>query len=111
MMADLEIYLSALDKCRTAIHKAAGQYEETLNERNPGELTYDDRGEPRNNRTAVAAAAFGHLEDSGTLATAANGVWTAVIGEMDQARRKLGGVERGLSNVEENIRKAHRATS
>ncbi|MBE1590211.1 hypothetical protein ACFPOI_04185 [Nonomuraea angiospora] len=111
MMADLEIHLSALDKCRTAIHKAAGQYEETLYDRNPGRLAYDDRGEPHNNRTPVAATAFGHLEDSGTLATAANGVWSAVIGEMDQARRKLGGVERGLSNVEENIRKAHRATS
>ncbi|MFI7127472.1 hypothetical protein ACIBQ1_17375 [Nonomuraea sp. NPDC050153] len=111
MMADLEIHLSALDRCRTAIHTAAGQYEGTLHDRNPGKLTYDDHDEPRNNRTPVAAATFGHLEDSGTLAAAANNVWTALIGEMDQARRKLGGVERGLSNVEENIRKTHRATS
>ncbi|MEV1168943.1 hypothetical protein [Nonomuraea sp. NPDC049784] len=111
MMADLEIHLSTLDKCRTAIHKAAGQYETTLHERNPGALTYDDKGEPRNNRTPVSADTFGHLDNSGALATAANGVWTALIGEMDQARRKLNDVERGLSNVEENIRKAHKATS
>ena len=31
--------------------------------------------------------------------------------EMNEARRKLGEIERGLSNVEENIRAAHRATS
>ena len=110
-MADLDIHLSALDRCRTAIHKAAGQYEDTLTERNPGELTYDDDGEPRNNRSPVSGDIFGHLTDSGTLATAANGVWTAIIGEMDEARRKLGGTERGLSNVEENIRKTHKATS
>ncbi|GAA3242665.1 hypothetical protein GCM10020216_069440 [Nonomuraea helvata] len=110
-MADLDIHLSALDRCRTAIHKAAGQYEETLFDRNPGKITYDDKGEPRNNRTAVSADTFGHLDDSGALAKAANDVWDALIGEMDEARKKLAGTERGLSDVEENIRKAHRATS
>ncbi|GAA3527031.1 hypothetical protein GCM10022419_002250 [Nonomuraea rosea] len=110
-MADLDIHLSALDRCRTAIHTAAGQYEDTLTERNPGKLTYGDNGEPHNNRTPVGADTFGHLTDSGTLASAANDVWSAVIGEMDEARRKLAGTERGLSNVEENIRKTHKATS
>ena len=54
-MADLDIHLSALDKCRTAIHTAAGQYDETLREGNPGELTYDADDELKNNRTPVSA--------------------------------------------------------
>ncbi|MEV4562565.1 hypothetical protein AB0K12_02210 [Nonomuraea sp. NPDC049419] len=110
-MADLDIHLSALDRCRTAIKKAAGQYQETLTERNPGELTYDADGEVHNNRTPVSADTFGHLPGSAGLASAANSVWSALIGEMDEARKKLAGTERGLSDVEENIRAAHRATS
>lgn len=114
-MADLDIHLSALDKCRTAIHTAAGQYDDTLREGNPGELTYDAGGgaggELRNNRAPVSAATFGDLTDSAALAGAAHTVWTTVFREMDEARRKLAGAERGLSSVEENIRAAHKATS
>jgi hypothetical protein len=110
-MADLDIHLSALDKCRTAIHTAAGQYDDTLREGNPGELTYDANDELRSNRTPVSADAFGDLTDSGTLAGTADTVWTTVFREMDEARRKLGGTERGLSSVEENIRATHKATS
>lgn len=110
-MADLDIHLSALDTCRTAIHTAAGQYDDTLREGNPGELKYDAGDELRNNRTPVSADAFGDLTDSGTLAGTADTVWTTVFREMDEARRKLGAIERGLSNVEENIRAAHKATS
>lgn len=110
-MADLDIHLSALDTCRTAIHTAAGQYEDTLTTRNPGKVTYDGEGDVRNNRTPVSADTFGHLDDSGALATAANDVWDALIGEMDEARRKLAATERGLSTVEENIRSANKATS
>lgn len=110
-MADLDIHLSALDKCRTAIHTAAGQYDETLREGNPGELTYDADDELKNNRTPVSTDAFGDLTDSGALAGAADTVWTTMFREMNEARRKLGETERGLSNVEENIREAHRATS
>ncbi|NJP98229.1 hypothetical protein HCN51_53910 [Nonomuraea sp. FMUSA5-5] len=108
---DLETHYSALDNCRTAIKRAAGQYEDTLTERNPGEITYGDDGAPVNNRTPVAAATFGDLTDSGALATAANDVWDAVITETDQARRKLRAVEHALSTVEENIRAAHGAGS
>ncbi|MEV0380018.1 hypothetical protein [Nonomuraea sp. NPDC050643] len=100
-----------MDRCRTAIHKAAGQYEDTLIERNPGKLVYDDKGDVRNNRTPIGAELFGEVTDSATLAAEATSVWSALVGEMDEARRKLGDAERGLSNVEENIRAAHRATS
>jgi hypothetical protein len=110
-MADLDIHLSALDKCRTAIHTANGQYEDTLREGNPGELTYDANDKLRNNRTPVSADIFGELTDSGAVAAAADTVWTTLLREMDEARRKLAGTERGLSNVEENIRAAHKATS
>jgi hypothetical protein len=110
-MTDLEIHLSVLDKCRTAINKASGQYEDTLHERNPGALEYDDDGDLKSNRAPVSAGCFGDLTDSGTLAGAANDVWTALIREMDQARRKLSKVEDGLNDVEENIRSANRATS
>ncbi|MGP3911793.1 hypothetical protein OHA25_59345 [Nonomuraea sp. NBC_00507] len=110
-MADLDIHLSALDRCREAINKAAGQYEDTLRERNPGRQAYDEHGNLRNNRTPVNEEIFGDLPDSGLLATAADNVWTAVAREMDQAYRKLDGTERGLSSVEENIRAAHRGTS
>jgi hypothetical protein len=110
-MADLEIHFSVLDRCRTAIKKAAGQYQDTLVERNPGELTYDANGEIRNNRTPISADTFGHLPSSAGLASSANAVWSALISEMDEARKKLAATERGLSEVEENIRRAHRATS
>ncbi|WP_043620967.1 hypothetical protein [Nonomuraea candida] len=110
-MADLEAHYSALDRCRTAIGAAAGNYLATLVDRNPGEITYDDAGELRNNRTPVKAETFGDLAESGGLATAANDVWDAILGEMDQARRKLADTERALNTVEENLRAAHRATS
>ncbi|MGN9783526.1 hypothetical protein ACTMTF_18980 [Nonomuraea sp. ZG12] len=110
-MADLDIHLSALDKCRTAIRTAAGQYKDTLREGNPGKLTYDEGDELRNNRAPVSADAFGDLTDSGTLAGTADTVWTTVFREMDEARRKLAGAEHGMSSVEENIRAAHKATS
>ncbi|MGN9836753.1 hypothetical protein ACTMTI_01390 [Nonomuraea sp. H19] len=110
-MADLDIHLSVLDKCRTALHKATSQYEDTLEERNPGELSYDDDGQALNNRPPISPDIFGHLKDSGTLAVAAQAVWSALISEMDEARKKLAGTERGLSNVEENIRRSNRATS
>ncbi|MFC4015644.1 hypothetical protein ACFOY2_51130 [Nonomuraea purpurea] len=110
-MADLDIHLSALDRCRTAINTATGQYEDTLSEHNPGELTYNDNGRPRSNRPPINADTFGDLTDSATLATASNDVWDTIIGEMDEARRKLADAERGLNSVEENIRSTHRATS
>lgn len=109
-MADLDLHLSALEKCRTAIYVTAGQYLGILTGHNPGELTYDDRGEIRNQRTPVARETFGALDDSAALAAEAGRVWDTIIGEMDAARRKLKGVEGGLSSVEENVRAAHRAT-
>ncbi|SEG99448.1 hypothetical protein SAMN05444920_11350 [Nonomuraea solani] len=110
-MADLDIHLSALDKCRTAIRKAGGQYDDTLKESNPGKLLYDDNGDLRNNRVPIGGELFGELKDSAGLAAEATGVWSSVVSEMDHARNKLAGAERGLSDVEENIRKAHKATS
>ncbi|MEU4571958.1 hypothetical protein ACBI99_12275 [Nonomuraea sp. ATR24] len=110
-MTDLEMHFSALDRCRTAISKATSHYRETLTENNPGEVTYEEDGRVRNNRTPISASAFGDLEGSAALAGCANGVWSTLLDEMDQARRKLRDTEAGLSNVETNITKAHRATS
>lgn len=110
-MTDLEMHFSALDRCRTAISKATSQYRETLTERNPGELAYEEDGRVRNNRTAIGASIFGDLPGSAALAGTANNVWSTLLDEMDQARRKLRDTETGLSNVDTNITEAHRATS
>jgi hypothetical protein len=110
-MTDMQIYLSALERCRTAIFTARGQYGDTLAQRNPGTLSYEADGDVRNNRTAVAAGTFGDLTDSGALAGSANAVWSTLINEMDQAHRKLRATETGLSNVADNIAAAQRATS
>ncbi|MBB5074877.1 hypothetical protein [Nonomuraea endophytica] len=111
-MANLEIHYKALDECRTAIYKAKNQYADVRLENNGGkEPTYNKEGTVEIQRKATPAEVAGHLKDSESLAKIVDEVWSTLINEGDQARRKLHDVEIGLSAVEQNVKDAHKATS
>ncbi|MEV4893619.1 hypothetical protein AB0K48_29970 [Nonomuraea sp. NPDC055795] len=111
-MANLEIHYKALDQCRTAIYKAKNQYGDVRLENNDGkEPTYNKEGKVEIRRKATPAEAAGHLKDSDALVKIVDEVWSTLINEGDQAKRKLHDVEIGLSAVEQNIKDAHKATS
>ncbi|MCG5218956.1 hypothetical protein [Streptosporangium sp. KLBMP 9127] len=95
----MEIHFEALDRCRTAARTASGDFE-TL-----------DGDMPNTASKPTESAIFGTVDGASGLASAIDSGWGTLSDELGDAKVKLDGVERALSDVEENVREANRATA
>jgi hypothetical protein len=95
----VELHYDALDTCRKAARTASGDFS-ALHGDMPGKAT-----------KPTDSSIFGAVAGVSGLAAAIDTGWTTLLSELDDAWRKLKGVEHALNDVEENIRATHRATA
>ncbi|MFD1931559.1 MULTISPECIES: hypothetical protein [Nonomuraea] len=100
-MAGLDVHFQALNECGRAAKNASKALV-------PGDMMAADKL-PALPGKLTDSTAFGKLDNSHSLAADIDKIWTEVVkDDLEEARNKLGGVERALDKVETNIRAADR---